>query len=743
MNLTALRRALPNPACRVGLVCLTLVPAADSLAADQQAQIELTATRAVTSPIMDGVLDDEVWSGAPLALGEWRSYNPLHGDRIPQETRVWAAYDDRYLYFAFQCLDPDPDGIKTSVTRRDNIFSDDWVGLSLDALGTGQVAYHMMVNPSGVQLDMLNSVSGGEDTAPDWIWDSAGTRTADGYVVEIRLPLQSIRFARGTGVRTGILFWRRVSRLGVSVSWPALEPGKWVFQKHAALVFQRLDAPLTREVIPATTYAFNEARTSPDTWSTATNKPEFGFSGRVGLTSTVTLDGTVNPDFSQVESDAFQVEVNQRYPVFFSEKRPFFMEGADIFRIAGIGNGDASMISAVHTRKIVDPMVGLKLTGSAGRLSFGTLSASDQAADAGLDPADPRIGDDRVFNVGRARYSLGTDTFVGAILTDTRFGGDRNHVAGADLSWSIDGGSQRFTTSAFQSWTRDIGGERSGAAVQGNYGADSQRANFAVQFEHYDRDFQMDTAFYNRTGFTSGWVYGGLNFYPDKDRYPWIRRIVPFTFTQGGRDRVAGGDDILNVSGVRLHFTRQGFFRVDWFFGREPWAGQRFDIGRVRLQGSVQMFRWLYLQGYHHDGHAIFYDPVAPYGGDETNTRMEVTFQPTGRLTQNVAFTRVVFDHGETGERVYDIDILNTRTTYQFTRAFSLRGIVQYDSSRYRVLTDFLSSYELRPGTVIYGGYGTLYEQRDYQNGEWISGAGPYAASNRGLFFKASYLYRF
>ena len=719
-----------------------MLTAGAEVEADQAAPVVLSAIRAVSSPVVDGSLNDEAWQQEPLPLGEWLSYNPLHGDRVPQRTRVWAAYDDRYLYFAFDCEDPEPDRIKTSVTRRDNVWSDDWVGLSLDSLGTGQVAYHMMVNPSGVQLDLLNSVSGGEDESPDWIWDSAGARTERGYVVEIRLPLQSIRFARGSDVRTGILFWRRVSRLGVSVSWPALEPGQWVFQKHAALMFERLDAPLTRELIPATTYAFNQARENPVAWSTAANKGEIGFSGRVGLTSAVTLDATVNPDFSQVESDSFQVEVNQRFPVFFSEKRPFFMEGADIFRLAGIGNGDASMVAAVHTRRIVDPLVGFKLTGSAGRLSFGTLNAADQAADRDLAVDDPRRGSDRVFNVARARYSLGTDTFVGALVTDTRFGGDNNTVAGADVSWKI-GGAQQFTTTALHSWTEDSEGGRTGAALQMNYGVNSRRSNFSAQLEHYDRDFSMDTAFYNRTGFTAAWTYLDYNFYPDKTKYPWIRRIVPFTFTQGGRDRVAGNDDFLNVSGFRFNFTRQGFFRIDRFFGREPWAGRRFDIGRLRMLGEVQLFRWLSVNAYRHSGHAIFYDPEEPFGGDESRTSAELTFQPTGRLTQTLSYTRVVFDRSDDGERVYDIDILNTRTTYQFTRWFSLRGIAQYDSSQQRVLTDFLSSYELKPGTVIYAGYGALFEQRDYRDQQWVTGDGLYRASQRGLFFKASYLYRF
>jgi hypothetical protein len=124
------------------------------------------ATLLTTPPVMDGILDDAIWTTPELQTGEWRSYNPLHGDTVPQTTHVWIAYDARYLYFAFQCDDPEPERIKTSVTRRDNIFGDDWVGLSLDALGTGQVSYHMMVNPSGIQLDMLNSASGDEDLAP-------------------------------------------------------------------------------------------------------------------------------------------------------------------------------------------------------------------------------------------------------------------------------------------------------------------------------------------------------------------------------------------------------------------------------------------------------------------------------------------------------------------------------------------------------------------------------------------------
>ncbi len=250
-------------ACLAVFVALpALVLAADPIAVDA-----LLPVRAAAAPLIDGTLDDAVWQGPELSTGVWGSYNPLHGEAIPQQTHVWIAYDDRYMYIAFRCDDPEAAKIKTSITRRDNIWSDDWVGLSLDALGTGQVAYHMMVNPSGVQLDMLQTNSGGEDESPDWVWDSAGRVDSTGYTVEIRLPLQSIRFKGGDVARMGVLFWRRVSRTGYSVSWPQLKPNEWVFQHHAPLVFDHLRGRATREAIPSVTYSGSEERATPGAWA--------------------------------------------------------------------------------------------------------------------------------------------------------------------------------------------------------------------------------------------------------------------------------------------------------------------------------------------------------------------------------------------------------------------------------------------------------------------------------------------
>ena len=340
--------------------------------------------------------------------------------------------------------------------------------------------------------------------------------------------------------------------------------------------------------------------------------------------------------------------------------------------------------------------------------------------------------------------SLKPGSYAGALATFTNLAGRTNAVAGGDVSLKFKG-SHQVSGFALASTTDDPEetDRSSGVAAQANYSFNSRRVNLSAQFEHYDRLFAMDTAFLNRTGVTGSWVYVDYNFYPDKDKHSWIRRIVPFTFFQGGRDREQGGDEYVSVTGARLSFTRQGFFRADMLFSQEPWQGREFEGKRARMFGNVQLFRWLRPYSNINFGDAIYYDEIDPFLGKSVNLSAGALFQPNGRFSEDVEYTHIAFDRPSTGERVYTINIVNTRTTYQFSKEFALRAIVQYDSQQSRVLTDFLGSYELRPGTVVYAGYGSLYEKRDYQNDAWVEGQGNYLTTRRGLFLKASYLHRF
>ena len=682
----------------------------------------LRAHRAEVAPKLDGVLDDQLWSLSPLPADEWVSYNPLRGEPAQQRTQVWVGYDDEALYFAFRAFDPEPQRIRTTITRRDNVWNDDWVAVSLDSSRAGQVAYHMFVNPSGIQMDALQTASG-EDPAPDWTWQSAGRVDEEGYVVEMRVPLQSIRFRSGDDVLMGVTFFRRNSRLGISWAWPEIPPGKWVFETHVPVSFGTLDQPLLLEVIPSATLSTNQSRPTGSAWSDAISKGNLGASVKYGITSTITLDATVNPDFSQVESDAFQVEVNQRFPTFFSEKRPFFMEGMGLFNIAGTG-GDSTMRTAVHTRRIVEPSVGAKLTGTAGQQTFALLSSTDRSV-----PGDP----EKYFTIGRGLHNFGQGQYVGALVTDIEYLGSHNRVAAADFSMRA-GNNFRYSGALMFSDSEDLEGARKdGVGAQFGYGYNTRRFTVAGHVEHFDRGFQMDTAFMNRVGLTRTWQYGEVQFYPSGNRYAWIKRIAPFIWGVQAKDRIENGTEPFILPGIRFNFTRQGFLRLDLGRGRETFGGRRFAVSRNHIDGNAQILRWLNIGGSIDQGNGIYYDELDPFGGTNRSRSIRVGLQPNANLSGNVNYQYVDFTRA-TGGRVFDVHILNLRTTYQFTPRFLVRGISQYDSSRRRVLADLLASYELVPGTVMHAGYGELLES--------VS-ARPYQATARAFFFKASYLARF
>ena len=717
-------------------------------AAHAQSQGEYRVPRAPEPPRIDGVLDDAAWTGAPMPTGAWASYNPNRGDPMPEQFRmdVRVAYDDRNVYFAFHCFDNEPDRIRTTVTRRDRSFSDDWVAISLDSAATGQSAYHLFTNPSGSQMDAINTSASGEQFDADVVWYSAGKTVADGYVLEVQIPLQSLRFAEADDVRMGLVLMRKVSRIGYSYAWPEMLPGQWVFDRPAHLIFNNLKPRRLVEALPSVTYGVDQARNNTTNWSGAIDKWNVGMSGKVGITSGITLDGTINPDFSQVESDAFQVQVNQRFPVFFSEKRPFFMEGMGLFNLAGTG-GDANMRTAVHTRRIVDPIFGSKITGTIGKTTFGVLNALDDKPETvialGPDGEDLQVPN-RSFTIARGTYALRRSDYVGGLVTHTYLDGRHNTVAAGDISLRPSS-TQSVSATFIASETRDRTSDVRGNSLQAKYEYETRRWSFGTQAEHVDEDFQMDTAFYNRTGFTGAWAYGGVNLYPKSGQNFWIQRVNPFVFAKFARDRVQGGDDVFVNSGLRLAITRQGFVNLFYGFGREPWREQMFDAGHIGAYAQQQVLRWLYLYGEINTGPAVFYDFDNPFQGDERFISGGFTLQPNQNLSQSIDYRNVRFQRDSTGEEIFDVDIVNSRTTYQFNRNFLVRFLAQYDSSVRRVLTDALASYELVAGTVFHAGYGSLYERRIGEGNAFvpIEQGQKYLAINRGLFFKASYVHRF
>jgi hypothetical protein len=724
--------------------CLSL-----SCSAFAQTPAEYRVPRASEPPKLDGILDDQVWTQPPMPTGQWVSYNPNRGDKMPDayKTDVRIAYDDRNIYFAFHCFDNEPGKLRTNIAKRDAAFSDDWIALSLDSAATGQAAYHLFSNPSASQMDALNTSASGEQFDADMVWFSAAKVTNDGYVVEVQIPLQTLRFSGGDEVKMNLVFFRKVSRIGYSYAWPEMLPGQWVFDRPSRVIFSNLKPRRLVELLPSVTYGVNQQRDTATKWGPADDKYNIGASGKLGITSGITLDGTINPDFSQVESDAFQVQVNQRFPLFFSEKRPFFMEGMGLFNIAGTG-GDGNMRTAVHTRRIVDPIFGSKLTGTIGKTTFGVLNAMDDSPTPPFTiDGEPLDVANKVTTVGRATYALRRSDYLGAIFTHTQHDGRHNVVGGGDVSLRPSD-AHAFSATFLASQTGgDEAGSTNGNTAQATYAYETRRWTSVNQIEHYDRDFVMDTAFYNRTGFTGAWSFSEVSFYP---KSAWMRRIHPFVFAKYGRDRIQHGDEDYLHTGIRFNVTRQGFLNLSHGRGHESWKGTKYRVGSdVNVFGNMQPLRWFFVSGFLGGGPAIFYDESAPFQGRSRNYSIETTLQPNQHFSQSLEFSRNRFWRPATGAEIYTVNIVNSRTTYQFDKHFLVRMLARYDSSQYRVLTDFLASYEFVPGTVFHAGYGSLYEKGfgaiEPATGVPLPGdaSNRYLMVNRGLFLKASYLRRF
>ena len=385
--------------------------------------------------LLDGSLDETAWQGAPIK-DSFITIFPTYGKPLSEKTEVWASYDDNNIYFAFKCYDTQPETIKTSVVQRDKIGNDDQVGVWIDTIGTKQSSIEFYVNPNGIQMDGINSSVSSADFTPDFVWESAGKLVPGGYQVEIRIPLESIRYqVKKNQVHMRVMFFRKITRLGAMATWPEVKPGQTDFNCMTTIQYQGLKkSGLNLELLPNITYSGDSQRKTSDTWDKHTDT-NIGIGLKYGITSAITAETTVNPDFSQVESDVFQMEINQRYPVFYSEKRPFFMESQDVLDFTVVHDTMASvlergmMISPINTRSIVDPGWAAKLSGSAGKLNFAFLAANDRST--GEKSA--------LFGIFRAKYNLGADNSLGVLYTGRHLSGlgQQNNVGGVDLKYRL------------------------------------------------------------------------------------------------------------------------------------------------------------------------------------------------------------------------------------------------------------------------------------------------------------------
>ncbi len=741
---TSRRNRAPRTGALLVLACSALfLPGGASIHSSGSPRNASSVTPATLKPLktaqpprIDGSLDDPVWTAAPSVTG-FKTFIPDFGRDLSEETVAYMAYDSENLYFAFDCGDREPDKIKATLSKRDDIRTDDMVCINLDSFNDQQSLYALYINPLGIQMDSRYA-SNKEDFSFDLVWYSAGRLHDWGYAVELRIPLKSIRYSSGARVEMGIFFERVIGRRTEHGSYPPLDPAKGFafLTEMAPIEYFGLKKYTLLELLPAFTYhqgyARDEGRLARDE-----ARPDLSLTAKYGLTPSLILDGTYNPDFSQVEADAGQVDVNLRYDLYFPEKRPFFLEGSEIFNLAGISDYSYPT-EAVHTRNIVDPRGGFKLSGKLGKKD--TVAAIFAADDTSVrdNPSVP-LAETAYFSIVRYRRTLGSDGYIGAFFTDREWGGHFNRVAGPDGQLRL-GPATLLSFHALGSSTNGGGeaGPRKGLAAGLDLLYDTRNLRLDVMFQDISRDFSTESGYLTRTGFLQAGFSVSPFLYPDSEI---LKKVTPTLACLQLRDEASGLWETYNSLTLNFTLIKTSRVSLGGIYSTEVYRGRRFETSGWLALASSQITKHVYFRVVLRNEKAIRYD-INPYQGYGTRGSASLVYQPSEKINWELNLTYADFFRQAGSEKIYDYTIVRNRLTYQLNRYLFFRGVVEYNAFRKEVLTDLLASFTYIPGTVVHLGYGSLYEKVRWDDGVYVP-ARELLETRRGFFFKASYLWRF
>jgi hypothetical protein len=655
---------------------------------------------------------------------------PQDGKPASQKTTVYLGYDQSNLYIVWLCFDSDPGAVRTHLERRENIYDDDYVEVMLDTFHDQRHAFVFDVNPNGVQADGLFSEGAGTDNSWDTLWYSAGKVTDKGYMAWESIPFRSLRFHGGDPSGWGVVLYRWIPRNTENDWWPIISNhiSGQLRQEGKLEHIEGVSPGRNMQFIP-----YFAARTFKDIDTRDPVNPRFEsktFDAKAGLDSkfvfhdSLVLDTTINPDFSQVESDDPQNTVNQRFEVFFPEKRPFFLENMNFFEN---NPGFFGTSQLVFTRRIADPEFGARLTGKMGPWNLGFLIADDRAPGKRVADADPLHDKRAYFAIGRVAHDLGKQSSIGAIFTDREFQGDYNRVGGLDTlikfndHWTFNG------RSVVSSTLDKINGNgyRYGYDTEAYLNGSGRRFNSVTLLQDISPDFRTETGFVFRTDQRHLLQYAHFYWRPEHRR---LNLIGP----EGSMERT------WDHSGHPVQYN----FNGDWVFGFNPntiiapiigiesdilrpvdfstltadrkytqdFVGLVFRSAPSRLLSfSLRMFR----QG------AINFVPPSgqiPTEADDLSTNLTVTVRPISQLQIDNTYIGDRLRRNDLGRAVFNNHIFRTKWNYQFTREFSLRFIAQFNNllvnpqltsleTTRNVDFDILFTYLLHPGTAIYAGY--------------------------------------
>ena len=726
----------------------------------------VTATRFDTPPTIDGQLDDAIWQRAAV-ITEFVQTSPVEGAPATEDTEVYIAFDSTHLYIAMYAHYSNPGMMRANRVDRDRAsFSDDTISVYFDTFLDQQRAFVFTLNGYGVQGDSLmgggrgGGSRGGSGRTPrgdsswDALFDSGGTLVDDGWTAEMAIPFKSLRYPSGDTHRWGFQIARSIRGKPETVVWSPVSRDVAGFMPQMGLLdgLRGLSTSRNLEILPTVT-AIQVGSLDPSTGGFEEERqPEGGVNLKYGLTSNLTLDFTYNPDFSQIESDRPQIEVNRRFPLFFSELRPFFLEGQEIFNIRG-------PVNLIHTRTIVDPRYGAKITGKVGKTTLGLLVANDEApgkvdqylvppgtprddgeVDAG-GQLDPAFGRSANSVIGRVRYDLYSESHIGAIATDREFLDSYSRLTGLDGRFRLNA-----TTSAdfmaISSQNRGLDGdETSGRMFDLGLRHNGRNLSYSISGYSLDPEFDTRVGFVRRRDIRRVSSNVSYRWWPES----WIINWGPSL----NYSKNWNFDDVLEDAETRMRlnvsFAKNIRFNGDVRREMERFGGIDFFKTRYSLGGNVNTSRVVSFGGSFNWGDQIRFSDT-PFVGPGSRGNMFMSLRPFSRLSTslNVNTSRLIdpFDQTE----IFDVKIFRASTTYQFTDRLLLRNIMEHNTFSGTLGVNLLVTYRVNSGTVVYIGYDDRYKQGDLifaDDDEPLFFTTDLERTNRAFFIKISYLFRY
>ena len=759
-------RSLP---VKLGLLvaCVALAAAAASAAPETSKFGTIAIPRIDIAPKLEDFVEmkpSPAFEGKLASVSGLIQRVPTDGAPSTQRTDVYLGYDSKNLYAIFVAFDTEPSKIRARLSRREDIFDDDSVEIMLDTFHDHRRAYSFLVNPMGVQADALWTEDVGFDFSFDTIWDSQAKLTERGYLVWMAIPFRSLRFASNDPQTWGIILNRGLPRSNEDTFWPPYSSriqGR-LNQEGAVTGLSSISPGRNLQFIPYGIFrSFRELDLRDPSRPVFDQRHAYGRLGldaKSVLKDKFVLDATINPDFSQVESDEPQVTVNQRFEVLFPEKRPFFLENSNYFN---------TPINLVFTRRIVDPKYGLRLTGKDGPWAVGLLMADDASAGETIPRSDPNASKHAYFGIGRVSYDLGRQSNVGAIFTDREFAGSYNRVGGIDGRLTLNTNWVTTFQGVVSSTLNTDGTYQAGPAAEVT--AQRQGLHFTYNFDYSDRS----NGFVTEPGF---------------DPQPDIHNIVQhfqYTFRREGSTLISwapifdtyetfdhGGNHLNSGFSPAMQVELKGQTYITLLYAKEmellrpkdfavlP-ANNRYVRHTTEVTVNTNYYRAVSLKMDVRWGTRINYDAPTgqiPFLAGRTSVNTTLTVRPSRKLRVDNTYILFRLHDRMGGVGSMNNHIIRSKLNYQFTRALSFRFIGQYNS----LLTnptftslqtakdfnaDFLVTYLLRPSTAIYVGYNTNRENLLNPLAADIDGnllRGPrYINDGRNFFVKASYLLRF